>query len=185
MSEILVFITIAILLIAVLIVLLVRSNGFSAEISRVSDGKASTPRAFDDANEQLSRRIFGCEDWEFVRSRGSQAAQDLFLRERKRLAHAWLLRAQADAQSIMRVHRTGSRRMERLHPSLEVRLGCGYIALQICCRILSALVFLVGPVRAQKLSIGVTDLLARLRGMSEIAYPVQELSKQSGSRDSR
>jgi hypothetical protein len=168
-----------------LIVLLVRSNGFSAQISRVSDGKASVPRAFDDVNEQLSKRIFGCEDWEFVRKRGSQAAQDLFLRERKRLAYAWLLRARADAQSIMRVHRTGSRRMERLHPSLEVRLGCGYIALQMCCRILSALVFLVGPVRAQKLSIGVTDLLARLRGMSDIAHPVQELSKQSGSTDSR
>ena len=179
MSELLGFSLIGMLLIVLLLILLFRSSGFPAEISRVNGASVSTPQAFDNVDKQLSERIFGCEDADFVRSRTSEAAQRLFFKERRRLAHAWLARAQAEAQSVMRIHRLAASKMERLRPTLEVTLACRYFVLQMACRILNGLVFLIGPTAVRRLIVSFTDLLRTFRDLSDTTVTSQRVSEQS------
>jgi hypothetical protein len=185
MSQILGFLAISMLLIAVLFFLLYRTGALSKEVPGVSDEAFSVPQVVDDSLKQLSERIFGSDDWEFVQSHASAASRHLFLKERRRLAHAWLFRVQRDARCVMRAHRLAAANMERLRPSLEIQLGVGYLVILMSCKLLAGLISLVGPTGVHRVVASLTDLSARLRGMAEIELNVQEFSAMSASRRAR
>lgn len=99
----------------------------------------------------LGDRLFGLEDWEFVVRQKSPELKRQFLQYRTALALAWLRAARANATALVRAHSKASRKNSRLEPLIELGVIGDYLALQGLYWIITALIWLRGPVALKRL----------------------------------
>ena len=109
-----------------------------------SDGKRSAPAVVSG--------IFSNEDEQFIVSEGDEQVNDLFRRERKRLALRWIDRQKQEASGAMIRHRNASGRAADLLPANEVKLFLRYARLKVTFEFLAVSVWLVGPQRLRGLA---------------------------------
>jgi hypothetical protein len=148
MREMVLLICFGLALIAGLAYLLWRSapqtETFSPEES-VDAGSASWPRApIDDG--RLIERIFGEDDWHFLKVRAPRKAQRVFRRQRRELAIEWLGLVRDDAKAAMLHHLIWARTTNSIEPALEARIAANYVAFQMSCAVVFGMVLLRLPV---------------------------------------
>jgi len=95
--------------------------------------------------EQLVVRIFSREDRDFIRRTGSVPLQQLYRKERQRLALGWVRTTSRDIAKIMRVHRLRSRHSSNLDAGAETKLMFEYLWLRLLCATLALWIRVFGP----------------------------------------
>ena len=115
----------------------------------------------------LGERIFGAQDWDFVRRETALEIQRMFERERSALAISWLRRTRRQVSLVMRTHRAGVRASKSLQRMMELKLLFNYLSLVTLCDLLIVWVWLRGPVRTRELVRSTLRLMSRLRDTFE------------------
>ena len=171
---------IGIVLVGSLIYLLLRPGAEEEDISWLPDGNSALPSTqFADHRKEQLERIFGREDWDFIRSNTSQRVQRLFLRERKVIALAWISQLRRRAQADMHFHVARVRASEELQPVAEIKLAAVYYAFLAQCGLIGVIVWLGGPMALRGLVRQAGGLSDKLRGMLDAALKPEALSQKS------
>lgn len=98
----------------------------------------------------LSQRIFGAEDWDFVSRSMPAEIQQMFLRERAALAISWLGRIRRHVSLAMRAHVAAVQQIEDLQLAPELKLALSYLSFLILCEFLIGWIWLRGPMRTRE-----------------------------------
>lgn len=170
MSVAVLFLVIGLLLIALLTLVSLRirsADQVSPELPN-SDEAAPAFRA-DVPRQELSERLFGSEDSEFVASQGSDQLKLLFRRQRTALALSWIAEVRRGTAKLMHVHRLSARTSSQLEPLAELRVAANYFLLMFFCRFGALAIWLHGPAGLSGMIRGVDGLSSRL---SQIIYTV-------------
>lgn len=169
MSELLIFLGLGLLLISVLAFMLCRTEPETDDARyQVRRGRVLVPSALDEQQGQLLERIFGDEDWNFLRSRVPDEVQQSFLKERREMAFCWLELIRKRAREAMHCHLVNARNFRTIEPVLELRIAMNYFAFEFSCVLLTAVLWLRGPV-ALRMGVRRADQLCeRLRGLAEV-----------------
>jgi len=137
------FLTFALVLLASLL-WTVRADEWEAEPNRPVD-----PCPINDSErvrrEELVGRIFSREDREFIRRTGSVRLQQLYRKERQRLALGWVRATARDITKVMQAHRLRSRHSPNLDAGAEAKLMFEYLRLRFLCALLALLIRAFGP----------------------------------------
>jgi len=167
MNGALPFLMIGVLLIAVLIFLLIRSRERHCSLSEPTEAwKTLRDFQVEPFPQDLLERIFGTDDWDYVRAHESKRMQVLFRGERKRLAISWLRRSRDQARTLMRFHKVHAAKAVGLEPVSEMKLAFDYILFQSLCTLLAGLIWLRGPMHTRRLVEFASDFSDRLRGLA-------------------
>lgn len=174
MSETLTLLAIGFLLVASLVYLLRRRGAEEEDARWFRDRDSAIPAAqFEDRQKDQLDRIFGCEDWDFIRNSTSSRVQRLFLKERKGIALSWLSQLRRQARAGMHFHVARVRASEELEPLLELRLAVNYYAFLAKCGFVALIVLLVGPVALRGMVGQAESLSNNLSGMLRAAMKPQ------------
>jgi hypothetical protein len=117
--------------------------------------------------EDLVKRVFAEQDWEYVRSETPQSVHELFIDERKGIALLWLSQVGKQIRSLQRFHRGAARHYAQLNPRVEVELALSFAALTTACKALQILVYVAGPYAAPRMVGMVANAAARACRISE------------------
>jgi hypothetical protein len=98
----------------------------------------------------LVERVFAQGDLRFVSSAAGVNVQQLFLRERKRIALSWVAQVRRQVLSLKQFHSGQSRFYARLDVGTEVVLALSFASLLILCRVLQATFYVRGPYAAPR-----------------------------------
>jgi hypothetical protein len=102
--------------------------------------------------------LFSPRDLEFVSQFDSEPLKELFLRERKAVARAWVRSTARAVHQVMQEHVRISRSSQDLDIGTETGIYARYVALQAVCAFLMLSIGLAGPVRLRHLSLYVYRL---------------------------
>ena len=183
MSTTLSLFAIGFILIASLVYLLFRRRAEEEDVSRLPDGNLLLPSAlFADHGKEQLERLFGREDWDFIRSHASEQVQRLFLRERREIALAWISQLRREAEAGMHFHVARVRASEELQPVAEIKLAIEYYAFLTKCGAIAAIVSLGGPMALRGMVGQVARLSDNLRGMLGAALKPEAFSQKTGTR---
>src|SRR5437868_14065660 len=163
---------IALFLIALLVLLLRRSEPtLSSELVPLGsdDDTSNLSKGFGERREELLDRIFGPNDWDYVLSRASKQVQRLFLKERKEIAFCWISDMRSRAKIAMRNHVAHARKADKLQPALELRLTFEYFMIRAKCELIAAILWLRGPLAMRRMIKQLTGLSIQVRGLLELA----------------
>lgn len=112
-------------------------------------------------------RIFGADDLEYVRRNAPQNIQELFARERRRIALDWLQHVRLQVFRLQRFHRETARFYSELNMRTELELALNFLALALACRALQMALFLRGPYPAPRIVESATAIAAKICTISE------------------
>jgi hypothetical protein len=168
MTGPLVFLTIGSLLLVALFVLLRRSGSSENKIS----GPTQAYEALDALQSELLPdwfvdRLFSKEDREFARNQEAPEILHLFENERKSVALSWLKQTQDYVAQLMDFHVRLSRQRPDLRPSTEIKLTLEYAQFQFLCKLLAAMIRIVGPVHVRTFAEHAAGMATRLGEASE------------------
>jgi hypothetical protein len=159
MNGILPFLSIGLLLLAILMFLFARAR----DRSKIGLDEGDEPTqlfAIRHLPQKLTDRLFGSEDWEFINGQQSQRFTRLFIQQRTTLALAWLRALRTNSKGLMHQHVATAREHPELDSLLELRILGEYVCLQLFCRLMACVVWLRGPSE-------LGGLITRLRALSE------------------
>lgn len=157
MTDLAVFLAIALLLLGLLLLWLRRSSAsaadsFKARVALAVLRLAVPPRA-------LVERIFALEDWEFILNFSPRQIQRLFLTERRQVALTWLREVRKKVDEVRGLHGKAVRRSSNLRPVGELQLATSYAFFLSVYASLFLLIWLRGPFAARRM-VGFTVDLA-------------------------
>lgn len=180
MSETLALLGIGILLILSLAYLLFSPRAEEEDVSWLPHGDSPLPfgQSEDHRREQLER-IFGREDWDFIRGSASEHVQRLFLRERKVIALDWISQLRSQARAGMHLHASRVRASEELQPVVEIKLAITYYAFLAKSGLISTIVLLGGPMALRGMLGQLGRLSDNLRGMLDATLKPEAFSQKT------
>lgn len=97
----------------------------------------------------LVDRVFAQKDLDFV-SRSGRPVQELFRRERRKIALAWVAELRNQVLSLKEFHSGQSRLYAELDLRTELALALNFMSLLALCRILQVAFYLRGPYGARR-----------------------------------
>jgi hypothetical protein len=115
----------------------------------------------------LVGRIFAKEDFEYVVSHSPQHVQELFCKERKKIALAWVDQVQSQIVSLKRFHLGAARFYAKLNFKTEMALAVDFAALLLACRALRIFLYVRGAYGAPRMVQTTAAAAARLCNISE------------------
>ena len=175
MSAALPFLAIGLLLIILLIFLLIRSKGSGRSLSQsAEDQETLTDFQLEPFPQELVERIFGSQDWDYVRVYESERIQCLFREERKKLAISWLRGTRVQAKALMRFHKVHAAKSVELEPVSEIRLAFDYFLFRLSCGLLAGLIWLRGPIDAKRLVGFASGFSDRLRSLASALLAAEQ-----------
>jgi hypothetical protein len=95
----------------------------------------------------IMERILAPEDARYVAGLRLPHVRRLFLRERRRLAIAWLRAIRAEATRLFGLHTRAVRQMQDVRPIMEVRVACSFALFMLNYAVIIGLVQWYGPLR--------------------------------------
>ena len=123
----------------------------------------------------LLDRCLSAEDLEFISSLQSQPLLQLFVRERRRLAVAWLRQTRREAQRLLELHVRSVRYAADLQPGAEAKLFLAAGLFVLIYGMMLGIVFWYGPVRTRR-------FLQSLQGLGGILSQLGErIATSTGS----
>lgn len=114
-------------------------------------------------------RIFAADDLEYVRRNAPQNIQELFSRERRRIALDWVRHVRSEVIRLQHFHRETARFYSELKMRTELELALNFAALALACRALQIALFLRGPYPAPRIVEAATAAAVRICSISEIS----------------
>jgi len=164
MSALIIFIAVALFL----LVLLLRWVRRSAEVAPPRRDLSSAQEALaafrlELPSHALVEKIFSLQDWDFVSNHAPLQVRQMFLRERTRMARAWLRQTKSKVGTLMRFYRIAARQSQGLRPAAEAKLAAQYLAYLLVHATLSALIGLRGP-------FGAKEIVQYCAGLAEQLY---------------
>jgi hypothetical protein len=99
---------------------------------------------------ELVARVFAQDDFDFVSKSGYQV-QEMFRKERKRIALSWVAQLRRQILNLKEFHSGQSRLYARLDIRSEIFLALNFASLLAVCRVLQVLFYLRGPHAARGL----------------------------------
>jgi len=142
------FLAVGVLLLVFLGVLAWRGRAEGAAVALVEARQAVATLQTELLPPALVHRIFARDDLAFVRSQGLPEIEDLFLKERKRIAILWLERVRTEIQLLRRLHLGAARFYARLSVRAELSLAWDFAVLLFGCRLLQVAFAVAGPYAA-------------------------------------
>lgn len=118
---------------------------------------------------ELVGRIFAREDFEYVANHTPKHVQEMFRKERKRIALAWVDQVRSEVVSLRRFHLGAARFYAKLNFKTEMALAFDFAALLLTCRALQAFLYVRGPYAAPRMVEATAAATARLCDVSEKA----------------
>ncbi len=118
---------------------------------------------------ELVGRIFAREDFEYVANHTPKHVQEMFRKERKRIALAWVDQVRSEVVSLRRFHLGAARFYAKLKFKTEMTLAFDFAALLLTCRALRAFLYMRGPYAAPRMVQTTAAAAARLCDVSEKA----------------
>jgi hypothetical protein len=169
MTSTILFLTVGSFLLVVLFLFL-HSSSPSSKIN----GRSQAQEVLNTLQAELLpdwfvERLFSREDWEFARSQEAPGILQLFHSERKAVALSWLRQTQDYVSQLMEFHVRLSRQRPDLSPTTEVKLTFEYVQFQLLCKVLAAMIRMLGPVRVRAVAERVADMATHLGEVSEKA----------------
>ena len=164
MKETLLFVFLGVLLVAIFVYLLWRSGPQKEQDESTRAG--ADPEKPPLPAELWMERIFGADDWNFLRSRAPENAQKQFLKDRKEIAFFWLALMRARTRAAMNFHLTQARSLHGVEPILEFRIAANYVAFQLSCSLVAGLLWLQGPIATRRMFRWADLLCGRLHAMT-------------------
>ena len=143
------------LLTAFLILLLLRVSASSAEAA--ANEEPACPAL---PQPEVTDRLFGSADWNYVAAQHSERLKRLFIEQRTSLALSWIGEVRSSTSRVMVLHRMSARTNAQLDPLVELRLAGNYFFFQIFCWLLTLVIYVHGPV-------GMLQVVRALDGLSE------------------
>ncbi|MBZ5701691.1 MAG: hypothetical protein LAN84_07565 [Acidobacteriia bacterium] len=107
-------------------------------------------------------RVFERGDSDFISGQHSPEAEQLFRRERKRLAYLWLRHTRHQLASVRRFHAGMARKSANLNPAVEIRIVFDCALVSGMCWLLAAAIYFFGPVHARGMARYTSELSVRL-----------------------
>lgn len=152
MTSTILFLTVGAFLLVVLFLFL-HSNSPSSKIN----GRSQAQEVLDTLQAELLPdwfvdRLFSREDWEFARSQKAPGILELFHSGRKAVALSWLRQTQDYVAQLMDFHVRLSRQRPDLRPSAEAKLTFEYVQFQVLCKLLAAMIRMLGPVHVRSVA---------------------------------
>jgi hypothetical protein len=148
MIELFVFCLVSMILLA-FVALLLRSSlaDSSDDPCGLEPGASSIGSSIDTPPRILMERLFSEDDLRFISEEGSQGALTMLLRERRRVALAWIRQTRRQASSLVRAHLRNVRADSRLDPFTEMRLFLHVSSFMLLYAMLFSLIWGVGAFR--------------------------------------
>jgi len=118
-------------------------------------------------DRMILERCLSSKDLEFISSFESRALLRLFVRERRRLAMAWLRQTRREAQLLLRLHVSSVRYAADLRPGAEAKL---FLAAGLFLLVYGAMLGIVswyGPLRTRRFLESVQGLAVILSQLGE------------------
>jgi len=156
--QLILFIAIAVLLLMLLLAAAFRGRAEGAAEALIGAQQALDSLQSELLSSELVNRIFAREDLEFVRAQAIPDAEELFLRERKRIALLWITRVREQLGLLRRLHLGSARYYARLSVTTELALAFDFAALLLECRLLETAFRLGGPFAAPRVAGKVAQL---------------------------
>ena len=119
MTNLMLIVGVCAVLVYVLLRLLRRGKEADGTMDNVAESGAPVARL---PRRSLLDRCLSAEDLEFIESKKSSGLLRLFLRERRRLALAWLRETRREAKRLYGLHVTAVRHATDLRPAAEIKL---------------------------------------------------------------
>jgi hypothetical protein len=118
---------------------------------------------------EMLDRIFSKADHEYVGQDASPAVQELFLKERRKIALSWVHELREQILSLRRFHLGSARFYARLSVRTEIKLALQFLSLLFLCRVLRGLFFVRGAYGAPRVVGYAVAASARICSISENA----------------
>lgn len=100
----------------------------------------------------LMERVFSVEDWEFVERTAPKAVAERFKSERTALALDWITTIKSRVVTLMNIYRRVARQEANLTFSGEGMLFLRYAGFLFYCKVLGALLSVLGPFRVRQMA---------------------------------
>ena len=107
-------------------------------------------------------RIFEPGDSYFIARQHSREAQELFHRERKRLAYLWLRRTRHEIANVRQFHAEIARQSAHLNPGTEFKIALDCLLVSGMCWLMAAAIYFLGPLHTRGMARYASDLSAQL-----------------------
>ena len=147
---------------AFLLLLWIAARRGSAEEHHLEDNAdGGTPNEVRLPSRALLDQCLSNEDLELVAGVRSRAVLDLFLRERRRIALAWLRETRREAHRLLSLHFRMARHAAGLRPAMEMRVLFAAAAFVVVHAMLFGAVAMYGPFQAR-------GFLRSLRAMAHV-----------------
>jgi hypothetical protein len=169
-TGMLVLIALGILLIAVLARMLWQSEPNAKDLPLDCSRDATARFNSLEEHDRVVERIFGDEDWNFLRHRVPSEIRRSFLKQRREMAFCWLTLIRIKAKGAMHHHLAYARSFQSLEPVLECKVAINYLAFQLSCALLAGLLWLRGPVALRGTVVRAHELCERLRALTEVRW---------------
>lgn len=146
MTQLILFLFVAALLLASLLLLARRSSRAEGGAEALVEARqALTYLQTGLLPPELVSRFFAIEDFEFVASAAPPAVYSVFCRERQKIVLAWLGQVRLQIKTLRHFHLGAARFYARLGLRSEVALAMDFASLLLTCRALQVLVYFGGP----------------------------------------
>ena len=109
-----------------------------------------TPMALTLPSQDVVDRIFSWEDLRYAQTLPKRI-QNMFMRDRRRLAFLWIRQIRATTISLTRDHVRAVRRSSTLKLWRELQIAGSFLAILASCEVFTLIATTVGPVRAKLL----------------------------------
>lgn len=131
---------------------------------------------------EVLERIFGGEDSDYIGRQHSREAQELFHRERKRLAYLWLRQTRHEIRSIRQLHTKTVRKSTDLNPGTEIKIAFECMLVSGMCWLMAITIYFLGPLQTRNMARYTNDLSAQLWSMTEKSAEIPQSSPDNLAR---
>jgi hypothetical protein len=159
------------MLMAVLLLSLLQQRGAERVSTDLLEGTKEVSSCLADIPQELTDRLFGPEDWAFVRSHASERTKYVFRQQRRSLALAWMEVHRQRAKKLMSFHRATARTSPQLEPLVELSVTFRYLAFVLFWQILAFAIWVHGPMGLRTLTQSMDSLSCELRDTVENLFP--------------
>ena len=143
----------------------------------------SLPAPEDDAvsicPEEFVSRVFSRDDCDFVRKLGASDIEQLFQKERKKLALLWVRQTSIMIRKLMAAHARAARQSKNLEFTAEMNILSQFVVSIAACAVLSLGIQIAGPPTVASLAQFAQRLSQRMAKVHE-AFEAGALTKTTG-----
>jgi len=137
--------------------------------SRREDGELEPEGPIGPPDPSVMRRILAQQDMAYIASLRLPRIQRFFVRERSRLALAWLRASRDEGRRLLQRHAEAVRRQRDIRPMTEIRIAWLFASFLLASLTAAGLVRLCGPFRVPALRRSVEHLLGSLDSLGRMA----------------